>query len=167
MAVSTHCPCIPAKGSRTSVIHLVVTRVNRALEQLIHFLLAHLLAQVGQNVLDLALANEPRAILVKDLESADVLFDIERLAEAAGPVEDLGEGLKVDCGLVSVDREEWTRQGPVGKGVRDLQSFPTPRSRSAISVRVGFWPHARSRSPKAPRSTRPLPRLSKSWKASR
>jgi hypothetical protein len=64
--------------------------------------------------------------------------------------------------------------GLVGYGERgrksvlgNVQSVPTPRSKSPISASVGFCPHARKRSPNALRSTRPLPRLSKSWKASR
>lgn len=80
----------------TPVVNLVVARINRALEQLVDLLLAHLLAQIRQNVLDLALANEPAAVLVEHLEATDVLLDVEGLAEAAGAVEDLGERVKVD-----------------------------------------------------------------------
>lgn len=78
------------------VIHLVPPGIHRALEQLLHLLLTHLLAQIRQNVLDLALSDEPRAVLVEHLEPPDVLFDVEGLAEAAGAVEDLGEGVEVD-----------------------------------------------------------------------
>lgn len=81
----------------TPVVDLVIARVNRALEQLIHLLLAHLLAQIRQNVLDLALSDKARPVLVEDLEATDVLFNVKGLAEAAGAVQDLGEGLKVDC----------------------------------------------------------------------
>jgi hypothetical protein len=31
------------------------------------------------------------------LEAADVFFDVEGFAEAAGAVEDLAEGVEVDC----------------------------------------------------------------------
>lgn len=153
-------------GWLTPVIDLVVARIDRALEQLVDLLLAHLLAQVRQDVLDLALADEPAAVFVEHLEPADVLFDVEGLAEPAGAVEDLGEGVEVDCGVLAgrlLDDAEPDADGLGG----NVQSAPTPRSRSAISASVGFCPHARSRSPRAPRSTRPLPRLSKSWKASR
>lgn len=52
-------------------------------------------------------------------------------------------------------------------GFRDhSQSLPMLFSKSRISFMVGFWPHARSRSPRLSRVTRPLPRLSKSEKAS-
>ena len=84
----------------TPVVNLIIARINRALEQLIDLLLAHLLAQVRQDVLDLALADEPAAVLVEHLEAADVLFDIKGLAEAAGAVQDLGEGVEVDCTAV-------------------------------------------------------------------
>jgi hypothetical protein len=81
----------------TPVVHLVIARIDGALEQLIHLLLAHLLAQVGQNVLDLALADKAAPVLVEDLEAADVFLDIKGFAEAAGAVENLGEGVEVDC----------------------------------------------------------------------
>jgi hypothetical protein len=86
----------------TPVVDLVVGSVDGALEQLVDLLLAHLLAQVGQDVLDLTLADESAAVLVKHLEAADVLFDIKGLAEAAGAVENLGEGVEVDCAAVSM-----------------------------------------------------------------
>lgn len=85
----------------TPVVHLVVACINRALEKLIDLLLAHLLAKVCEDVLDLALADESAPVFVKHLEAADVLFDVEGLAEAAGAVEDLGEGVEVDCMNVS------------------------------------------------------------------
>jgi hypothetical protein len=92
---------LPA-AALTPVVHLVVARVNGALEQLVDLLLAHLLAQICQDVFDLALADKARPVLVEDLEAADVFFDVEGLAEAARAVEDLGEGLKVDwCGVSS------------------------------------------------------------------
>lgn len=79
------------------IIHLVGSRVHRALEQLLDLLLAHLLAQIRQDVLDLALADEACPVFVEDLEAADVLLDVEGFAEAAGPVQDLAEGVEVDC----------------------------------------------------------------------
>ncbi len=85
----------------TPVIDLVVARVNCALEQLVDLLLAHLLAQIRQNILDLALANKPAAVFVEHLEPANILFDVEGLAEAAGPVEDLGKGVEIDWECVS------------------------------------------------------------------
>ena len=137
------------KRKHTSVVDLVIARVNGALEQLIDLLLAHLLAQIGQDVLDLALADEAGAVLVKHLEAAYVFFNVKGLAEAAGAVEDLGERLEVDCGRVSVVLLNWSfarvETNVAGcsasierkEGV-NVQSAPTPRSRSAISASVGF-----------------------------
>lgn len=45
-----------------------------ALEQLVHLLVAELLAQAGKHVAQLAHANVARALLVKDLEAAHELF---------------------------------------------------------------------------------------------
>lgn len=90
------------RAVRTPVVNLIIARVNRALEQLIHLLLAHLLSQIRQDVLDLAFANEARPVLVKHLEATDVFLDVERFAEATGAVEDFGEGLEIDCSHVSV-----------------------------------------------------------------
>lgn len=91
----------------TPVIHLVIACIDRALEQLINLLLAHLLAQVCQNVLDLTLADKARPVLVEYLEAADVFFDVKGFAEAAGAVEDLGEGLKVDYRRNSLGAVGW------------------------------------------------------------
>jgi hypothetical protein len=127
----------------TPVIDLVVARINGALEQLLDLLLAHLLAQIGENVLDLALSDEAGAILVKDLKAPDILFDIKGLAEAAGAIEDFAESFKVDCGGgVSGMRGGRAKRGRGfgGRGWKPghLQSAPTPRSRSPISASVGF-----------------------------
>ena len=93
----------------TPVVDFVVGSVDGALEQLVDLLLAHLLTQVGQDVFDLALADKPAAVLVEHLEAADVLFDIKGLAEAAGAVEDLGEGVEVDCAALACDVEARNR----------------------------------------------------------
>ena len=95
----------------TPVVNLIIARINRALEQLIDLLLAHLLAQVRQDVLDLALADEAAAVLVEHLEAADVLLDVEGLAEAAGAVQDLGERVEVDyeCVGLCAQRGFWVQ----------------------------------------------------------
>lgn len=67
------------------------------LEQLIHLLVGHLLAKVGQDVAQLAHADEAGHVLVEDLEAATVFFRLPRVAEAAGAVEDLAERVEVDC----------------------------------------------------------------------
>ena len=80
----------------TSVVNLIIPTINRALEQLVDLLLGHLLAQVGQDVLDLSLSDESRSVLVENLEPPDVLFDVEGFAEATGSVQDFGKSFKVD-----------------------------------------------------------------------
>jgi hypothetical protein len=41
--------------------------------------------------------NETCHILIKDLEAAAVFFWLARVAEATWAVEDLGEGLEINC----------------------------------------------------------------------
>lgn len=77
------------------VIDLATRRVD-GLEQLVDLVIAHLLAQIGQDVAQLADADEARHVLVEDLEAAAVFLRFARVAEAAGPVEDLGEGFEID-----------------------------------------------------------------------
>lgn len=77
------------------IIDLATGRVD-GLEQLVDLVIAHLLAQIGQDVAQLADADEARHVLVEDLEAAAVFFRLARVAEAAGPVEDLGEGFEID-----------------------------------------------------------------------
>ena len=80
----------------THIIQLPGTRIHR-LQQLIHLLLTHLLAQIRQNIPELPDPNETREVLVEHLEAAAVLLGLAGVAEAAGPVEDAGEGVEVDC----------------------------------------------------------------------
>ena len=80
---------------RTCVVHLPGASVD-SLEQLVHLLFRHLLAQVGQDVLELADTDEARHVLVKHLEAAAVFLGLAGVAEAARPVEDALERLKVD-----------------------------------------------------------------------
>lgn len=80
----------------TSVVDLARARVD-SLEQLVDLLVGHLLAQIRQDVLELADADEACHVLVEDLESAAVLLGDAGVAEAAWPVQDALEGLEVDC----------------------------------------------------------------------
>lgn len=83
-------------GVRTSVVDLAGAGVY-GLEELVHLLLGHLLAQVGQDVLDLADADETRHVLVEHLEATAVFLGLAGIAEAAGAVQDALEGLEIDC----------------------------------------------------------------------
>lgn len=80
---------------RTGVVDLARAGVD-SLEQLIDFFIRHLLAEVGQDVLELADADEARHILVEDLEAAAVLLGLAGIAEATGAVQDALEALEVD-----------------------------------------------------------------------
>ena len=80
----------------THVIQLSTACVH-SLQQLIHLVIAHLLAQVCEDVSELANANEACEVLVEDLETAAVLFRLAWVAEAARAVEDAGEGVEVNC----------------------------------------------------------------------
>ena len=77
------------------IIQLPTTRINR-LEQLINLLITHLLAQIRQNIPELAHADKTRQILIKHLEAAAVFLRLAGVAEAARAVEDAREGVKVD-----------------------------------------------------------------------
>lgn len=77
------------------IVDLATARIHR-LQQLIHLIIAHLLAEVGQDVSELPDADETRQVLVEDLEAAAVLVGLAGVAEAAWAVEDAGEGIKVD-----------------------------------------------------------------------
>lgn len=81
---------------RTGVIDLAGAGVN-GLEQLIHLLIRHLLAQVCQDVFELANTDEACHILIEDLESTAVLLGVAGVAEAAWSVQNALEGLEVDC----------------------------------------------------------------------
>lgn len=78
------------------VIDLSRARINR-LEQLINLLIRHLLAQIGQDISQLAHANEARHILVEDLETTAVVRRVIKIAEATWAVEDTAEGIEVNC----------------------------------------------------------------------
>lgn len=85
----------------THVVDLSTAGVN-SLEQLIHLIVAHLLAKIRQDVSELTDTDETSHLLVKDLEAAAVLFWLAWVAETARSVQDLLEGVKVDCPIVSV-----------------------------------------------------------------
>jgi hypothetical protein len=80
----------------TCVVDLARASIN-SLQQLIDLVVRHLLAQVGENILELADTNEARHVLVKDLEATAILLWLTGITEAAGTVEDALEGLEVDC----------------------------------------------------------------------
>jgi hypothetical protein len=82
---------------RTVIVDLAGGRVQR-FQKFINLLVRHLLSQVRQDVLQLADANEPRVILVEDLETTGVFLYLTGFAEAARSVQNALEGLEVDLG---------------------------------------------------------------------
>ena len=89
--------CLPVKEVQhlTHVVQLARAGIH-SLEQLIDLLIAHLLAQVRQNVAELSDSNKPGEFFIEYLETAAVLFGLAGVAEAAGAVEDALEVVKVD-----------------------------------------------------------------------
>jgi hypothetical protein len=170
-------PWFTSRSSKpTCVVDLSRACVHR-FEQLVDFLVRHFLAQVGQDVLELADADEACHVLIKHLETAAVLIGLARLAEPTGAVKDALECLEVDYFPISLEsnrvgQREWSERWDLGweraqsEHHKHVQSPPTFFSRSLISERVGFWPQARRRSPRLSSATRPLPRLSNRLKAS-
>lgn len=82
---------------RTSVVDLAGAGIH-GLQELVDLLVGHLLAEVREDVLELANSDEARHVLVEDLEAAAVLVRLARVAEATGAVQDALESLEVDCG---------------------------------------------------------------------
>jgi hypothetical protein len=83
-------------ANQLRVVDLAGARID-GLEQLVNLLVRHLLAQVRQDVLELADAYEARHVFVEHLEAAAVFLGNAGVAESARPVENALESLKVDC----------------------------------------------------------------------
>jgi hypothetical protein len=67
------------------------------LKQLINLLITQLLTQRSEHISQLASANVAITLLVKHLETADELLWRAGWLEAVGPVQDVKEGVEVDC----------------------------------------------------------------------
>lgn len=80
----------------THVVQLSAARVH-GLEQLINFFVRHFLAEVREDVAELADADEAGEVFVEDLETTAVLFGLAWVAETARSVQDAGEGVEVNC----------------------------------------------------------------------
>lgn len=88
-------------SGRTCVVDLARAGVD-GLEELVDLVVRHLLAEVREDVLELADADEARHVLVEDLEAAAVLLRLAGVAEAARAVQHPLEGLEVDCWIAYV-----------------------------------------------------------------
>jgi len=96
---------VPNKDSRhTCVVDLPGASVH-GLQEFIHLLVSHLLAQVRQDVFELADSDEASHILVEHLEAAAVFIGLAGIAEATWPVENALEGLEVDCKILWLDSD--------------------------------------------------------------
>jgi hypothetical protein len=98
-ATSAHRPASSIRENRphqVSVVDFTRTRID-GLQQLIHLLIAHLLAQIRQDVSQLPHADETSHVLVEDLETSAVFFGLARVFETAGSVEDLAKRVEVNC----------------------------------------------------------------------
>jgi hypothetical protein len=84
-----------------NVVDVAVSSNVDSLKELINLGIRHLLAQRGKDVSHLADTHEPSGVLVEHLESPDVILGLTERLETAWSVDDLGEGLVVDC--VSAD----------------------------------------------------------------
>lgn len=97
-----------------------------SLEQLIDFVIGHFLAEVGEDcsrgegvsrhsivpdetkmkgnhtVAQLSHTNEPRHILIKHLETTTILLRLTGIAETTRTVENLQEGIEIDCTETSI-----------------------------------------------------------------
>lgn len=119
MSAQAHLLYRAGVGARhTGVVDLARASVNR-LQELVNLFIRHLLAQVGEDcrchqsvnrsrssnalslstrtVTKLSHTNKPRQVLVENLESLAVFLWLAGIAEATGAVQDLLEGLKVNC----------------------------------------------------------------------
>ena len=95
------------KKKRTCVVDLAGAGVN-SLEKLIHLLIRHFLAQICEDIFELANTDKARHILIEDLETTAVLLGVAGVAEAAWSVENALEGLEVDC---------WEKRGTLSVSV--------------------------------------------------
>ena len=137
----------PHPTLRTGIVDLAGARVDN-LEQLLNLVVRHLLAEVRQDVLELADANVARHILVKDLETAAVLLRVAGVAEAAGPVQDTEKGLEVDwrmwvlAGVYGRVSTPTLRRQERSTHSRPRHSSPDPESLTASgSVRMPAGDH--------------------------
>jgi len=74
----------------THVVDLSTAGIN-SLEQLIHLIVTHLLAEIRQDIPELTDTDETSHLLVEDLESAAVLFWLAWVAETTRSVENFLE----------------------------------------------------------------------------
>lgn len=62
-----------------------------SLQELIYLFVAHLLAQIGQNIPQLAYTNETSHVFIEYLEATTIFFGFSWVSETTGSVEDFAE----------------------------------------------------------------------------
>lgn len=77
-------------ADQVHIVDLAGTCVD-SLEELIHLVIAHLFAEIREDVSQLPNADEAGHVLVEDLETAAVFFRLARVSEATRSVQDLAE----------------------------------------------------------------------------
>lgn len=105
-------------------------------EQLINFLVTHLLTQIGENIAQLTDTDETGHIFVEDLKATAVFFRLARVLEAIWSVQNFGEGIVINCETDDVSLWLCNKSGRQAK--KNSQSPPTLFSKSLISASVGF-----------------------------
>lgn len=66
----------------TSIIYFSAGRID-GFEQLVNLVITHFLTEVGQNITQLADADETRHVFIENLEPSAVFFRLARIAETA------------------------------------------------------------------------------------
>lgn len=82
----------------TSIVYFSAVRID-GFEQLVNLVVTHFLAEVGQNISQLADAYETRHVFIKHLEPSAVFFRLARIAETARSIENFGERVEINYSI--------------------------------------------------------------------
>lgn len=74
----------------TSIVYFSAGCID-GFEQLVNLVVTHFLAEVGQDISQLADAYETRHVFIKYLEASAVFFRLARIAKTAWSIENFGE----------------------------------------------------------------------------
>ena len=119
------------------IIQLSTARIHR-LEQLIHLLITHLLAQICKDIPELSHADEARQVLIEHLEASAVFFRLAWVAEAAGSVEYAGEGVEVDYSIPVSTEAGIRREGEIWGGKEGRRGRDACSHRRLVAQGRGF-----------------------------
>lgn len=82
----------------TSIVYFSAGRVD-GFEQLVNLVIAHFLAEVGQNITQLTDAYETRHVFIKHPEPLAVFFRLARIAETARSIENFRERVEINYSI--------------------------------------------------------------------